>query len=147
MSNRNRWKKWTEEEDEYVKNNKDKTVKQLADALNRTQRAVIRRREMLGLTTVKRRWTEKEELYILENHEMKTVYELALDLDRTYPSVRKKLTILKNKGVKDKEEAKRFEEFEKQARNYIDGDDMAIDPFELEHFLEVFKIHLRGLKR
>lgn len=86
-------KRWTEEEEEYLRNNyENKTNKELAEKLNRTVGAVQKRAEKLKIAQKRKKqsWTKGEEEYLIKNYKYKTNKELARELERTATSVARK---------------------------------------------------------
>lgn len=77
-------KDWTVEEEQYLINNKTKSIEQLANELGRTKNSVLAKFTRLGLRKPYHKfWTKKEDLYLENNIGVKTYAEIGKKLKRT----------------------------------------------------------------
>lgn len=82
-----KWERWSNEEDEYLKKNKNLNIKELSNHLNRTTRNIQDRRKKLGITKAGIRWTKLEDEYVLSNYLEMTNKEISIKLGRTTTSI------------------------------------------------------------
>jgi len=91
-------KKWNKEEIQYLLDNWDKEApERIMEQLGRTEDSVMRKARRLGLDVskpedelLKRRWTEEEDKYIVENYGALSVEEISRNLDRSVYALRKR---------------------------------------------------------
>lgn len=87
-----RYQHWTPKEDALLKNNKELSNTELAKLLNHSPSAIGNRKIRFGLTTKK--WSKKENEYLLSHYESMTYKEIAKKLNRSYFSVKSRATRL-----------------------------------------------------
>lgn len=81
--------KWTEEEDNIIKDNLTKTAFELTIMLpKRTKGTIAFHRRYLGFGTHFSKWTKEDDIFLEQNHKTKTDNELAEILERTVSSIR-----------------------------------------------------------
>lgn len=91
-------KKWNKEEIQYLLDNWDKeTPEKIMEQLDRTEDSVMRKARRLGLDVskpedelLKRRWTEEEDRYIVDNYGVLSVEEISYNLGRSVFALRKR---------------------------------------------------------
>lgn len=85
---------WTEDEEFYLTAHYGKVpAKKLAEKLNRTHFAILRKAVNIGIATQhnqRRRWTKKETKFLEAHYESKGVHYVAKNLNRTLNSVKRK---------------------------------------------------------
>lgn len=75
---------WSKEEEQYLIDNKKKSIEELAKDLNRSKNSVLAKFTRLGLRKPRHKfWTKKEDLYLEKNISEKTYEEMAKKLKRT----------------------------------------------------------------
>lgn len=75
---------WSKEEEQYLIDNKKKSIEELAKDLNRSKNSVLAKFTRLGLRKPRHKfWTEKEDRYLEENISAKTYKQMAKKLKRT----------------------------------------------------------------
>jgi|SRR5699024_1869913 len=143
----NRWKPWTQKEDDFLRENKNIETTALAEALGRTTTSINNRFHTLGIRRGYKHWTMEEDEYLVDNYSKMTNKEMAKELDRTWASVQHRAAKLglSQKSTVIEVDKERLEEFKKQADNFIEGDELALDPFEFEYFMEILNKCLRGV--
>lgn len=91
-------KKWNKEELQYLLDNWDKEApEKIMEQLGRTEDSVMRKARRLGLDVskpedelLKKRWTEEEDRYIVENYGVLSVEEISRNLGRSVFALRKR---------------------------------------------------------
>ena len=86
-------KYWTENDEEFLKNNTDMSLKELSTQLGRTEGGVKFRKDKIGVKLKNdiERWTEEDEKFLIDNNSSMNYREIAKDLDRTETAVRHKM--------------------------------------------------------
>lgn len=91
-------KKWIQEEVQYLQDSWDKeSPEKIMEHLGRSEDSVMRKARRLGLNVnkaedelLKRRWTEEEDDYIIENYGVLTAAEISRKLGRSVYALRKR---------------------------------------------------------
>ena len=95
--------KWTNKETEFVRNNPDMSISEMARQLNRPYNTVYHNIAKHGLTAKPyRRFTQREELFIKDNYGKLAIVEIADTLNRSPKSVSQHVWVMKLKDVKEK---------------------------------------------
>ncbi len=95
-------KNWTQQEMQYLKENWGQaSLAQIMQSLDRTEDSVMRKARRLGLNVnkseedkLKKRWSEEEDNFIIENYRVLTVEVISKRLGRTVPAIRKRALAL-----------------------------------------------------
>ena len=83
------FREWTPEEVNYLVDSKDKPLEFVAKKINRTLGSVTYKKRSLGLMDA-HHYAEAEDEYLKKYYGIKTVKQLAIDLDREENAIRKK---------------------------------------------------------
>lgn len=86
-------KYWTENDDGFLKNNTDLSLKELSTQLGKTEGGVKFRKDKIGVKLKNdiERWTEEDEKFLIDNNSSMNYREIAKELDRTENGVRQKI--------------------------------------------------------
>ena len=146
-SSYNRWKPWTQKEDDFLRENKNIETPALAEALGRTTTSINNRFHTLGIRRGYKHWLVEEDEYLVDNYSTMTNKEIGKKLDRTWSSVQQRAAKLglSKKPIVVEVDKERLAEFREQAKNFIEGDELALDPFEFEYFMEILNKCVRGV--
>lgn len=88
---------WSEDQVNWLKENFDKyTIKQCAEYLHKTRKAIANKRTALGLR-YHFKWTKKAENWLVQNYKVKTATECAKYLRTSYNSVTHRVRLLQLK--------------------------------------------------
>lgn len=155
LKNGKRTDSWTNEEIQHLLDNRDKHPNDLSVELQRTVNAVRMKRHILGIrfNNVKHvEWLDDEIEFLTSNYGYITDQDIATDTGKSRGAVYRKATELGlRKSLTRRYESdnlpKRFKVFKKQAIDYIKGDEMALDPFEFEHYMLMLEKYITNERK